>query len=57
MGTSKPEIFYALFVDDNAASGDELILRLVPGKVHSVLGDPTLNRAPTSGDCVTAGNF
>lgn len=43
--------------DDNAGSWDELILRLVPGKVHSVLGDPTLNRAPTSGDCVTAGNF
>lgn len=57
MGTSKPEIFYALFVDEDSGSGDELILRLVPGKVHSVLGDPALNRAPTSGDCVTAGNF
>lgn len=34
---------------------DELIP--VPGNVPSVLGDPTLNRGLTSGDCDTAGNF
>lgn len=57
MSTANHEIFRALFADNNAGSGDELILRLVPGKVQSALGDPTLNRALTSGDCVTAGNL
>lgn len=42
---------------NNTGSGDELILRLVPGKVHSALGDPRLNRALTSRDCVTAPNL
>lgn len=55
--TSNHEIFHALFTDNNTGSGDELILRLVPAKVHSVPRDPTLNRALTSGDCVTAGNL
>lgn len=57
MSLSNQEIFRALFADDNTGSGDELILRLVPGKVHPALGDPTLNRALAREDCVTAGNL
>lgn len=48
--------FPALFADNNTGSGDELMLRLAPGKVHSALEEATLNPALTSGDCAAAGN-